>query len=223
MTVADKILSFYQSLTPPPGLPPEVVVLNPYKDEQAMEASTLFYRKYYDDQQERIVLFGINPGRFGGGLTGVPFTDPIHLEESCGIKNELDKRPELSSKFIYEVIAAYGGPDLFYQKLYLSAVSPLGFVRDGRNLNYYDIADWPSIFEQYALECIQQQLALPLSRKVAFSIGQGENLKFLNVLNDKYHLFDEILTVPHPRWVMQYRLKRKVEFVNQYLERLSKA
>jgi len=223
MTVAENILNFYQSLTPPSGLPPDVVVLNPYKDEQAMEACTLFYQKYYTDSRERIALFGINPGRFGGGLTGVPFTDPIHLEETCGIKNNLDKRPELSSRFIYEMIAAFGGPALFYHKFYLSAVSPIGFVREGKNLNYYDINGWPDIFEEYVVACIREQLELPISRKVAFSIGQGENLKYLNALNARYNFFDEIRTVPHPRWVMQYRLKRKTEFVHQYIESLSKA
>ena len=29
--------------------------------------------------------------------------------------------------------------------------------------------------------------------------------------------FERILPLPHPRWVMQYRRKRKEEFVGQYL------
>jgi len=48
----------------------------------------------------------------------------------------------------------------------------------------------------------------------------GLNEKFLHYLNDRHQLFDEIIPLSHPRWVMQYRLKRKDEFIGEYLERL---
>ena len=113
MTVADNILRFYQSLKPPTGLPSTVEVMNPYKDEQAMELCTSFYQKYYDDHNPRIVLFGINPGRFGGGITGVPFSDPDKLASFCELPNPFEKRKELSSGFIYEIIQAFGGAICF--------------------------------------------------------------------------------------------------------------
>lgn len=223
MTIADNILSFYQSLQPPQHLPLDVEVLNPYKDVNAWSATQQFYQKYYNDQNGRIVLFGINPGRFGGGITGVPFTDPIQLETSCEIENTFDKRAELSSGFIYEVIAAFGGPIHFYKHFYISAMSPLGYVSGGKNLNYYDIPEWKPLFDQYSTERIKEQLSFPLHRKIAFSIGQGENVKFLEFLNKKNQFFDKIITLPHPRWVMQYRLKRKAEFIEEYVAKLSAA
>ena len=88
-----------------------------------------FYTKYYSDNNKRILLLGINPGRFGGGVTGIPFTDPVRLEKVCGIKNDFQKKQELSSVFIYEMIEAYGGAEKFYKQFYISAVSPLGFVK----------------------------------------------------------------------------------------------
>jgi len=223
MTVADKILQFYQNLQPPAGLPEDVVVMNPYQEEAAWQITRTFYQQYYADNQERIILFGINPGRFGGGITGVPFTDPIKMEEVCGIPNDFDKKPELSSRFVYDMIEAFGGPVAFYKHFYISAMSPLGYIRDGKNLNYYDIKDWKSLFEQYAINRIKEQFDFPINRKIAFSIGQGQNLKFLEALNKKYDLFENIQTVPHPRWVMQYRLKRKDEFIQQYVEVLGMA
>ncbi|MEP4531566.1 MAG: uracil-DNA glycosylase family protein [Cyclobacteriaceae bacterium] len=223
MTVAQKILAFYDALQAPKKLPKSVITMNPYQDKKAIPYTKLFYEKYYNDSQERTVLFGINPGRFGGGVTGIPFTDPVKLEEDCEIPNPFDKRQELSSRFVYEVIDAFGGPNKFYADYYISAISPLGFIQNGKNLNYYDIKDFKKLFEKYAHERILEQLDFPLNRKVAYSIGQGQNLKFLKALNDKHKYFERIETVPHPRWVMQYRLKRKQEFIDEYLRTLTQA
>lgn len=223
MTIADKILGFYQKLEPPKNLPSEVEILNPYKDGQAWEVTREFYQKYYADEHPRIVLFGINPGRFGGGITGVPFSDPIQLETHCQIHTSFEKRAELSSGFIYEMIHSFGGAQSFYRHFYISAISPLGYVTQGKNLNYYDISNWKPLFQEYSSSKIKEQLDFPLSRKIAFSIGQGENVKFLNELNKKHQFFDQIITLPHPRWVMQYRLKRKAEFIQEYVSKLSNA
>lgn len=216
MTVSQKILQFYRSLAPPENLPLEVVVLNPYKDARAMELTTNFYQKYYNDTKERIILFGINPGRFGGGITGVPFSDPKHLQVNCDLQNPFDKRTELSSTFIYEMIDACGGPTKFYGKYYISAVSPLGFMANGKNLNYYDISNYKHLFEAHVRMWIEAQLAFPCSRQIAYCIGQGQNMKYLQALNKKFKFFQKIEALPHPRWVMQYRLKRKAQFINEY-------
>lgn len=181
----------------------------------------MFYQKYYSDSNERIALFGINPGRFGGGITGVPFTDPLQLERVCGIANPFKKKEELSSRFIYEMIESYGGPEIFYSKFFISAISPLGFVRNGKNLNYYDIENWKKLFGGYAVQKINEQLAFPLNKSIALSIGRGKNLQYLQSINKEHQLFGEIKTAPHPRWVMQYRLKRKQEFIQQYMETLN--
>ena len=220
MTVGDKILDFYKDLTPPKGLSKNVTILNPYIDEDACALITKFYNQYYNDQNERTILFGINPGRFGGGLTGVPFTDPVHMESVCGIKNDLDKRAELSSSFVYEVINACGGAKAFFSRYYISSVSPLGFMQDGKNLNYYDIKGYKKLFFNYAKDQIIKQLDLPTNRQIAYSIGKGTNIKFLHELNKEYGFFDSIEPVPHPRWVMQYRLKRKMEFIQEYKDKL---
>jgi hypothetical protein len=218
---SDSVLQYYQQLVPPPNLPQEVEVMNPYLSPAAWSLTQKFYTKYYQDQQKRTVLFGINPGRFGGGITGIPFTDPIQLSESCGIENRLEKRAELSSRFIYEMIHAYGSPRSFYQKYFISAVSPLGYLKDGINLNYYDIKGYKQLFEAYVCQQIEAQLDFGIDRQIAYSIGKGKNIAFLQYLNQKYQYFEKILPLPHPRWVMQYRLKRKEEFIREYIETLA--
>jgi hypothetical protein len=219
---SDSILSYYQQLSAPSGLPKEVEVMNPYLNPNTYDVAAQFYNKYYGDTDKRYICFGINPGRFGAGVTGVPFTDPVLLENACEIKNELEKKAELSSKFIHEMIAAYGGPKAFFAKYYISAVSPLGYLKDGINLNYYDIKGFKTLFESYAVEQIRKQLDFGIDTKVAYSIGKGQNIKYLNYINDKYGFFEKIVPLSHPRWVMQYRLKRKQEFIDEYLSAFAK-
>ena len=223
MLHADAILAFYQSLVPPKKLPKSVVTLNPYQSPEGWKTTETFYKKYYADQKDRHILFGINPGRFGCGVTGIPFTDPGLLESDCEIPNDLPKRAELSSGFIYDVIRAYGGPDAFFSQFFITGVSPLGFMTDSKNLNYYDIKNWKEIFKKDVVKWIRAQLEFGIKTDKAYSIGKGDNLKFLNLLNKEYQFFDEIIPLPHPRWVMQYRTKRKLEFVDEYVEKLSKS
>ena len=100
------ILKFYKELSPDFNLPAEVAIMNPFEDHVAWQLTETFYNKFYTDTHPRKFIFGINPGRFGGGVTGIPFTDPIRLANECGIANDLSKKAELSSQFVYAVIEA---------------------------------------------------------------------------------------------------------------------
>ncbi len=164
------------------------------------------------------MILGINPGRFGGGLTGVPFTDPIKLEEFCGIKNTLQKKPELSAEFIWKVIFEMGGPEQFFSRFYINSVFPLGFTKDGKNLNYYDIPALQKIAEPYSVQSIKTQLEFGINRELAFCLGEGQNFKVLNKLNLAHGFFKEVIPLSHPRFIMQYRRK----FVDDYMLKFAK-
>ena len=75
-----------------------------------MQVVKHFFEKFYSDNNPRRLLLGINPGRFGAGITGVNFTAPKQLKENCGIDHAWKKSSELSAEFIYDMITAYGGP-----------------------------------------------------------------------------------------------------------------
>src|SRR3954470_22115496 len=113
MTWANKITTFLFNLKLPLKLSNGISVLDVHKNEEVKKACIEFYNKFYNDNNKRYLLIGINPGRFGGGITGLPFTDPIRLQNDCGINNEWQKKQELSSVFMYEMMAAYGGVKLF--------------------------------------------------------------------------------------------------------------
>ncbi|MBT1688246.1 uracil-DNA glycosylase family protein [Dawidia soli] len=219
MSFADNILAFYRSLALP-GLPQGVEAMNPYQDATAYALSEQFYRMFYSDDKPRRIIMGINPGRFGGGLTGVPFTDPLKLEQRFGIKNDLKKKVELSADFIYTMIDAYGGPKKFYSRYYINSVSPLGFVKDGKNLNYYDIRELQEAIEPFVVDSIHRQLAFGIDRKAAYCLGEGKNFEYLDKLNRKHGFFKEVIPLSHPRFIMQYKRKHIPAYVADYLKKL---
>jgi hypothetical protein len=220
-TVAAAILAFYRQLNPAFELPDGIEIMNPFKDSTAWGITEWFYRKFYSDTHPRAFIFGINPGRFGGGITGIPFTDPIRLENECGIRNEFKKQAELSSIFVYEIIKAYGGVAKFYHDFFITALSPLGFVKNGTNLNYYDDKLLLKSSEEFIVDCIQKQLETIGRQDKCFCLGEGTNYKIFKKLNDRYGFFSAIIPLPHPRWIMQYRRKRVHEFIGLYIEILS--
>ena len=220
MNFGTRVIDYYKSLRPDWKLPRGFDLIYPFDNAETLSVFEKFFSKYFADNQNRHFLFGINPGRFGAGVTGIPFTDPKILSEICGIDNSFKMRNELSSLFIYESIEAFGGVEKFYSQFYITSVCPLGFLTKGKNCNYYDDRKLQTAVEKHILKGIQDQMEFGCNRNVAFSIGQGKNLKYLTALNDKHKFFDKIVPLPHPRWVMQYRLKRKNEFIDEYVTKL---
>jgi hypothetical protein len=220
MTLADNILHFLQNLKINAPIPRGVEVLNPYQQPEAFELCTQFYRKYYNDSEARSLIIGINPGRFGGGLTGIPFTDPIRLQQVCGIENTLHKKPELSSEFIYKIITAFGGSEKFYSKFYFTSVSPLGFTKENKNLNYYDLPALQKRLKPFMQSCMRTQLDWGLNTKVAYCLGEGDNYKFLSAWNAEEKFFRKVIPLPHPRFIMQYKRKQLDYFIDHYLQNL---
>ncbi len=222
MNFAEQILAFNQSLVIDESLLPEgIAVMNPFRDERVLQITQTFYRKYFDDNQKRFMIIGINPGRFGGGVTGIPFTDPHKLNNYCGIKIGDLSAPELSADFVYNVINQYGGTEKFYKKFFLTAVSPLGFLKskNGKmiNYNYYDSNELQEAIRDFIIDSITRQLAFGIHRSVCFCLGTGKNYEYLSKLNASHGFFKEIVPLSHPRFVMQYRRKKIDQFVDEYL------
>lgn len=219
-TFAARLLHLLSSFPLPPApLPGAVEVRSSFQDPAVAAILTQFARKYYTANTRRVGIFGINPGRFGGGRTGVAFTDPVALSTSCGIAHDLPKqRRELSSEFVYKFIEALGGPATFYKHFFLSSVYPLELTHAGKNYNYYDSAAvtkalWPDMRRSLT----RQAEELCLRRDVAVSLGR-RNGEFLTKLNEELGLFKRIVVLDHPRFLMQYRRRYLAENVARYVE-----
>jgi hypothetical protein len=220
MNFAEKVISFHENLRPDWQIPEGIELIYPFGNKETFALFREFYQTFFADSNDRSFIFGINPGRFGAGITGVPFTDPVMLEEACGIPNHLKKRHELSSIFVYDIINSFGGPRSFYNRFYITSVCPLGFISKSKNVNYYDDKALYEAVKGHIVENIRTQLDFGHISSRVFSLGKGKNYDFMRRLNDEYGFFNEIIPLPHPRWVMQYRLKRKEEFIDEILEKL---
>ncbi len=226
-TFADKIIEFNRSVDFKGELPNGINIMNPFKgNDDVLSISSSFYKKYYNDNHPRHLILGINPGRFGAGVTGIPFTDTKRLTHECGIKYSGKETHEPSSVFVYEVIAAYGGAEKFYYDFYINSISPLGFtISDAqgkeKNYNYYDSAELTKAVFPFMVENIQKQLAFGVERDICFCFGTGKNEKFLRQLNDKMGFFKTIIALEHPRFVMQYKAKSKQQYIEKYINAFS--
>ncbi|MBC7893367.1 MAG: DUF4918 family protein [Sphingobacteriaceae bacterium] len=218
-TFADHAIDYYLQLTEPTTLPTGISAMNPYLHPEVQVVVREFYQKFYADTAPRVYVLGINPGRYGAGVTGISFSTPQALAAHCGIANALPPTPELSSRFIYRIVEAFGGAAAFYGRFFLSSLYPLALVKDGKNYNYYDDratteALWPVITES-----LRQQLQFGADRWVAVCLGR-KNERDLRRLNDEQGFFDRIVTLDHPRYILQYRSKDVELFAEKYIQTL---
>lgn len=218
-TFAEHAIAYYNALEAPANLPPGVNVMNPYQQPAVQQIVREFYTKFYSDNKPRVFVLGINPGRFGAGVTGISFTTPQNLRRYCGIENPLRDTPELSSRFIYQIVDAFGGAQAFYDQFFLTSLFPLALTKEGKNYNFYDDRTttdrlWPAI-----TETVQTQTSFGYDRRVAVCLGR-KNETYLHRLNQQRVFFDRIVTLHHPRYILQYKSKEAPLYLERYITAL---
>jgi hypothetical protein len=227
MTFADKVIGFNKQIAFTGTLPANIRVMNPFKENRGVnDLMQQFYKKFYNDNDRRALILGINPGRFGAGVTGIPFTDSKRLRSACGINYEGKETHEPSSVFVYDVIEAFGGPVDFYKQFYIHSVCPLGFTAAGKNgkeinYNYYDSKELTVAVYNFIIENIQKQIALGVYTDACICFGKGKNETFLRKLNDEHGFFKNIIALEHPRFIMQYKSASKPEYISKYIAAFS--
>lgn len=210
------------------SLPPGVGVLDPLHGEHGAEVRRiveLFHRKYFSDERPRKLMLGINPGRLGAGSTGLCFTDTKRCESDLGIPVHGIRTHEPSSDFFYRMVRAAGGAEAFYHAVYVQAVCPLGFVKDGPkgtpvNLNYYDDLALQRAVTPFIGRWLRDLAGTGMRTGTVYCIGTGKNLAFLQRLNADLKLFDRIVALEHPRYVIQYKTRSMDLYIDKYLQAL---
>lgn len=212
-------------------LPKGVGVLDPFHGPHADEVRrivTAFHRKYFGDDRPRTLMLGINPGRLGAGSTGLSFTDTKRCESDLGIPVHGLRTHEPSSDFFYRMIRAAGGPEAFYSSVYVHAICPLGFVKEGANgqpinLNYYDDKALEAAVTPFVENWLRTLVACGMRTDRAIIIGNGKNAAYFSRLNERLGLFERSLALEHPRYVMQYRARSIEVYIGKYLQAVEEA
>lgn len=226
-TFGEKVLQFDKELSETNiELPEGFKIINPFNGvnkKQIEEITKKFYNKYYNDNNSRRLVIGSSPARRGTAVTGIPYEDAEHLQNTTGIYINDFYINKSSSNFLYDVIENFGGSEKFYSKFYMNFVCPLGIVRINSkgnevNCNYYESKKIQDLLKKFMIDSIKKQVEFGLDTSVAYCIGSGENYAFLNKINEEYHFFDTIIALEHPRFIMQYNSKRKGEFIKKYLD-----
>jgi len=224
-TFAHKIIRFNKELSFRGKLPAGIRVLNPFQDnKEIIPVAKIFYNKFYNDNNKRKLILGINPGRFGAGATGIPFTDTKRLSEICNISIQSIHTHEPSSVFIYELIDKYGGTKKFYGDYYINSICPLGFIKESSkgnwvNCNYYDYDDLFAAMKSFIISNLKRQISFGIDTQTCFVLGK-KNAKFLHLINEEQKLFQSIIAFDHPRFIEQYRSKLRDKYINEYLSKM---
>ena len=221
-TFGEKAVSFYLNLQKPEYIPDGIQIINPYENSVIKETTKVFFNKFFNDNEKRTFIYGINPGRFGGGITGINFTDPVALRVYCGIENNLGNRRELSSQFVYEFINALGGAEKFYRKFFISAIYPLAILKNGKNFNFYDDKKIYCQLKRDIVSYMKKQIEFGAENEIVVSLGK-KNFTYLKELNDKIKYFKKIEFLEHPRFIMQYRRRQSENFIRRYIKLLNPA
>ncbi|MBN9313745.1 MAG: DUF4918 domain-containing protein [Chryseobacterium sp. 39-10] len=220
-TFGQKVVDYNKNLKYSGSLPNGFAVLNPFFDNpETMVVMNEFYTKFYNDNKSRRFIIGINPSRHGAGVTGVPFTDTKRLDSECGIKMKSARTHEVSSVFVYDMIAAFGGAEKFYKEFYINSPFPLAIVRNTKNgylnANYYDEKTLFEDVKPFIIESLKNHIALGLDTSEVFILGK-KNGDFLSKINNEEHFFDKMTVLEHPRYIQQYKSKEKEMYIDKYL------
>ena len=222
LSIGQRIIAFNKGLQYTGSLPEGFAVLNPYLDNpETLEVMTAFYNRFYHDEAPRKFIIGINPSRHGAGITGVPFTDTKHLECDCGIRMHSARTHEVSSVFVYDMIAQYGGVEAFYKDYYINSPFPLAIVRRNAqgnwlNANYYDDPELFALTREYMIETLKKHIALGLDTQKVYVLGK-KNATFLEKLNKEATLFEKMVVLEHPRYIEQYKSKEKQLYIDKFI------
>ena len=221
-TFGEKVIDFNLNLKYSGLLPDGFRVLNPYFDNpETLDVMQQFYHKYYNDSEIRKIIIGINPSRHGAGVTGVPFTDTKRLKDICGIEMKLAYTHEVSSVFMYDMIEAFGGAELFYQNFYINSPFPLAIIRKTKenkwiNANYYDDKTLFETVKDFMIDSLKKHISLGIKTSKVFVLGK-KNADFINKLNREAKLFNELKILEHPRYIQQYKSKEKQMYIDKYI------
>jgi Domain of unknown function (DUF4918) len=101
-------------------------------------------------------------------------------------------------------------------RVFLTALYPFAIIKDGKNYNYYDEKPLAALLMPDIIRNIKKQMAFGARRGVAILLGK-KNADYFLPINEEHKFFKKIITLEHPRYIMQYKLKQIDGYIEKYL------
>lgn len=128
----------------------------------------------------------------------------------------------------------------FFSRYWITSLFPLCLLKDGKNYNFvrstvvdlcltlpprqYDDPATFAALRPFIVRHLEEQRGnLGAATSVAVCIGTGQNQRALQELNVFYRLFDTLLCVEHPRFIVQYKRASMHAYLEKYRETLERA
>ena len=228
-TFSDKVFQFDQELgNIKINLPEPYKIINPYSGrnkKQVLPMIQIFYHKYFNNTSKRRLILGSCPARKRSAITGIPFEDALNLQKETGISIANYHVNNAASNFLNEVIDKYGERTKFYHDFYLNFVCPLGICKTNPkgnqiNCNYYENKRVEEILTSFIISVLKTQINFGIDTSVCYCIGSGQNYQELSKINKKWHFFQKIVSLEHPRFITQYHPEEKEKYLHKYLDAL---
>ncbi len=173
-----------------------------------------FHKKYIQPNSPKIVMCGINPGRKGAGITGIPFIDTYSLSKM--LPDIINPKSEKSAKFFFSIIEEFG-IDKFYKNIHFTNMSWLGFYKldNGINVNYNSLSEE---IQNYLIDKFVEEMDF-INPEVIIPIGDIVNWELLFNLKEKNRLKAEIgPRLYHPAYRLVER-KTYIETLTKYFDK----
>ena len=93
-------------------------------------------------------------------------------------------------------------------------------ARGSINLNYYDDKALEQAVTPFVEDWLRTLVACGMRTDVVLCIGTGKNAAYFTKLNERLGLFDRIIALEHPRYIMQYKTKELEQYIGKYVAAL---
>jgi len=88
------------------------------------------------------------------------------------------------------------------------------------NLNYYDDKALEKAVTPFVENWLRTLVACGMRTDTVLCTGTGKNAAYFSKLNDRLGLFEHIIALEHPRYVMQYKARIIDSYIDKYLAAL---
>ena len=72
----------------------------------------------------------------------------------------------------------------------------------------------------FMISCLKKQIAFGMDTRVCYVLGK-RNAQYFEKINAEEKLFNSMVVLDHPRFIIQYKSKEKEKYISDYIQKLN--